>query len=81
MTLPSEALCPGFDGFAVQQRLMAPTDSNNTITGQPPYRLTVSISDPAIGALRRQTGSPVPGDVLATDNRTPRGEDRAATTT
>ncbi|MFD0344967.1 hypothetical protein ACFQ0M_00565 [Kitasatospora aburaviensis] len=50
---------------------MAPTDSHNTITGQPPYRLTVSISDPAIGALRRQVGSTVPGDVLATDNRTP----------
>ncbi|WP_051826057.1 hypothetical protein [Kitasatospora aureofaciens] len=69
VTLPTQALCPGFDGFAVQQRLMAPTDSNNTITGQPPYRLTVSISDPAIGALRRQSGSTVPGDVLATDNR------------
>ncbi|MEV7930428.1 hypothetical protein [Kitasatospora sp. NPDC088779] len=72
VTLPTEALCPGFDGFAVQQRLMAPTDSHNTITGQPPYRLTVSISDPAIGALRRQVGSTVPGDVLATDNRVQR---------
>ncbi|MGW2253224.1 SCO2583/SCO2584 N-terminal domain-containing protein [Kitasatospora sp. NPDC001660] len=72
VTLPVEALCPGFDGFAVQQRLAAPTDSHNTITGQPPYRLTVSISDPAIGALRRQVGSTVPGDVLATDNRIPR---------
>ncbi|AUY53814.1 hypothetical protein [Streptomyces sp. CB01881] len=71
VTLPAAALCPGFDGFAVQQRLTAPTDSHNTITGQPPYRLTVSISDPAIGMLRRQTGSTVPGDVLATDNRVP----------
>ncbi|MFH9354614.1 hypothetical protein [Kitasatospora sp. NPDC017646] len=71
VTLPVEALCPGYDGFAVQQGLTAPTDSHNTITGQPPYRLTVSISDPAIGALRRQTGSTVPGDVLATDNRVP----------
>ncbi|MFD5466071.1 hypothetical protein ACFWIQ_25030 [Kitasatospora sp. NPDC127059] len=71
VTLPAGALCPGFDGFAVQQRLMAPTDSHNTITGQPPYRLTVSISDPAIGTLRRQAGSTVPGDVLATDNRNP----------
>ncbi|MFI8460772.1 hypothetical protein [Kitasatospora sp. NPDC085464] len=71
LTLPAGALCPGFDGFAVQQRLMSPTDSRNTIIGQPPYRLTVSISDPAIGALRRQVGSTVPGDVLATDNRMP----------
>ncbi|MFF4815509.1 hypothetical protein ACFY2K_13090 [Kitasatospora sp. NPDC001309] len=69
VTLPPEALCPGFDGFAVQQRLVAPTDAHNTVTGRPPYRLTVSISDPAIGALRRQVGSTVPGDVLATDNR------------
>ncbi|MEU4115367.1 hypothetical protein AB0F71_12820 [Kitasatospora sp. NPDC028055] len=72
VTLPAAALCPGFDGFAVQQRLTAPTDSNNTVTGQPPYRLTVSIADPAIGALRRQLGSTVPGDVLATDNRVQR---------
>ncbi|MFJ2864091.1 hypothetical protein [Kitasatospora sp. NPDC087314] len=71
VTLPAEALCPGFDGFALQQFLVAPTDSHNTITGQPYYRLTVSISDPAIGALRRQAGSTVPGDVLATDNRVP----------
>ncbi|MFJ9455298.1 hypothetical protein ACIRST_09490 [Kitasatospora sp. NPDC101447] len=71
LTLPAGALCPGFDGFAVQQRLMSPTDSHNTIIGQPPYRLTVSVSDPAIGALRRQVGSTVPGDVLATDNRMP----------
>ncbi|MEV7603406.1 hypothetical protein AB0O91_39160 [Kitasatospora sp. NPDC089797] len=72
VTLPVEALCPGFDGFAVQQRLSPPTDANNTVVGQPPYRLTVSVSDPAIGALRRGTGSTVPGDVLATDNRAPR---------
>ncbi|MFD8085294.1 hypothetical protein ACFV4F_26760 [Kitasatospora sp. NPDC059722] len=72
VSLPAAALCPGFDGFAVQQRLVAPTDSHNTITGQPYYRLTVSISDPAIGALRRKAGSTVPGDVLATDNRIPR---------
>ncbi|MFB7618693.1 hypothetical protein [Kitasatospora sp. NPDC056181] len=71
VTLPAEALCPGVDGFALQQFLVAPTDSHNTITGQPPYRLTVAISDPAIGMLRRQTGSTVPGDVLATDNRIP----------
>ncbi|MEE1782140.1 hypothetical protein PUR71_04235 [Streptomyces sp. SP17BM10] len=72
VTLPAEALCPGVDGFTVQRFLTAPTDSNNTITGQPRYRLTVSISDPAIGALRRQVGSTASGDVLATDNRVPR---------
>lgn len=71
VTLPAVALCPGVDGFTLQQFLVAPTDSHNTITGQPHYRLTVSISDPAIGALRRQVGSTVPGDVLATDNRVP----------
>ncbi|MGA5821508.1 hypothetical protein ACPC54_27005 [Kitasatospora sp. NPDC094028] len=71
VTLPAAALCPGFDGFAVQQRLVAPTDAHNSTTGQPLYRLTVSISDPAIGALRRRVGSAVPGDVLATDNRVP----------
>ncbi|MFI6151652.1 hypothetical protein ACIBCA_03035 [Kitasatospora sp. NPDC051170] len=71
VTLPVEALCPGFDGSAVARQLMAPIDSHNTVIGDPPYRLTVSISDPAIGAFRRQTGSKVPGDVLATDNRWP----------
>ncbi|MFF2081603.1 hypothetical protein ACFVXG_43380 [Kitasatospora sp. NPDC058162] len=71
VTLPAEALCPGLDGFALQQFLVAPTDSHSTVTGQPYYRLTVSISDPAIGALRRQVGSTAPGDVLATDNRMP----------
>ncbi len=71
VTLPVEALCRGFDGFAVAQRLTAPIDSHNTVIGDPPYRLTVSISDPAIGAFRRQAGSKVPGDVLATDNRSP----------
>lgn len=71
VTLPAAALCPGIDGFTVQQHLTAPTDADNTITGQPLYRLTVSISDPAIGALRRQVGSTAAGDVLATDNRVP----------
>ncbi|MFJ9695582.1 hypothetical protein [Kitasatospora sp. NPDC101183] len=69
VTLPAGALCPGFDGFAVQQRLSAPTDAHSTVIGDPPYRLTASISDPAIGAQRRLAGSTVPGDVLATDNR------------
>lgn len=69
VTLPAAALCPGYDGFALQQVLIDPVDSSNTVTGEPPYRLTVSVSDPAVGALRRAAGSPVPGDVLSADNR------------
>ncbi|GAA2799259.1 hypothetical protein GCM10010441_25340 [Kitasatospora paracochleata] len=72
LTLPVQALCPGFDGMAVQRSLQAPTDSSNTITGQPRYTLTVSISDPAIGALRHAVGSNTTGDVLSADNRIPR---------
>ncbi|MFJ5834647.1 hypothetical protein [Streptomyces sp. NPDC093089] len=67
--LPAQALCPGYDGFALQQMLEAPIDSSNTTIGEPPYRLTVSISDPAIGALRHASGSPLTGDVLSADNR------------
>ncbi|MGW8361122.1 hypothetical protein ACWGK1_11205 [Streptomyces wedmorensis] len=69
VTLPAQALCPGYDGFAVQEMLGAPIDSSNTVIGEPPYRLTVSISDPAVGALRRASGSPLTGDVLSVDNR------------
>ncbi|MFJ9948203.1 hypothetical protein [Kitasatospora sp. NPDC091207] len=69
VTLPAQALCPGYDGFALQPVLVAPTGSSNTIIGDPPYRLTVSISDPAVGALRRAAGSPLTGDVLSADNR------------
>ncbi|MFG2820443.1 hypothetical protein ACGFX4_13535 [Kitasatospora sp. NPDC048365] len=71
VTLPVEALCPGFDGHAVQQRLVPPADPNGTVTGQPPYTLTVSISDPAVGDLRRLTGAPEHGNILAADNRLP----------
>ncbi|MFE2727322.1 hypothetical protein [Kitasatospora sp. NPDC059327] len=69
VTLPARALCPGYDGFALQSVLTAPIDASNTITGDPPYRLTVSIADPAVGALRRAAGSPLTGDVLTADNR------------
>ncbi|WP_406192777.1 hypothetical protein OH807_01565 [Kitasatospora sp. NBC_01560] len=69
VALPAQALCPGYDGFALQRMLVAPSDSSNTIIGDPPYRLTVSISDPAVGALRRAAGSPLTGDVLSADNR------------
>ena len=80
VTLPAAALCPGFDGLAVQQHLAPPADSRNTITGQPRYTLTVSISDPAIGALRQASGSTVRGDVLSADNLMPHDEAiRAAT--
>ncbi|MFE0460692.1 hypothetical protein ACFW1A_15735 [Kitasatospora sp. NPDC058965] len=72
VTLPAQALCPGIDALAVQQRLSPPIDSNNTITGPPPYTLTVSLADPAIGALRRATGSPLQGDVLSATNGLPR---------
>lgn len=71
VTLPAQALCPGINGYAVLQRLSPPVDSHNTITGQPSCTLTVSISDPAIGAVRRATGSAVQGDVLSADNRLP----------
>jgi hypothetical protein len=67
--LPAQALCPGIDGFGVQQLLVSPVDSSNTITGPPPYKLTVSLADPAIGALRRATRSPLQGDVLSTTNQ------------
>ncbi|MEU9128432.1 hypothetical protein AB0D08_10030 [Kitasatospora sp. NPDC048540] len=69
LTLPVEALCPGVDGLAVQQRLTAPTDSHRTITGPPPFTITVSITDPGIGALRRAAGSASAGDVLSADNQ------------
>ncbi|GAA4842975.1 hypothetical protein [Kitasatospora terrestris] len=71
VTMPAEALCPGFDGLAVQKQLVAPTDANNTITGQPSYTLTVSISDPAVGDLRRLAGAPEHGNVLSADNGVP----------
>jgi hypothetical protein len=71
VTVPAQALCPGYDGTNVQQGLEAPMDANNTITGQPTYTLTVSISDPAIGALRASAKSSATGDVLTADNVIP----------
>lgn len=69
VTLLAQALCPGYDGFVLQQMLGVPIDSSNTIIGEPPYRLTVSISGPAVGALRHASGSPLTGDVLSADHR------------
>jgi hypothetical protein len=71
VTLPVLALCPGHGGFEVSEKLNMPIDEHNTIIGQPPYTLTVSVSDPEIGRLRRSVHSPVPGDVLSADNRMP----------
>jgi len=71
VTIPAEALCPGYEGSAVQRKLVSPIDSHNTITGQPPYTLTVSVSDPAIGARRKAVAAPVTGDVLVADNLVP----------
>ncbi|GAA1951800.1 hypothetical protein GCM10009738_26590 [Kitasatospora viridis] len=71
LVLPSQAMCPGVDPEAVDPLLLAPVDTRNTVTGQPPYRLTVSLSDPAVGASRRAVGSPDTGDVLSADNSVP----------
>lgn len=68
VTVPVAALCPGYDGLAVSQNLAPRIDARNTVTGPPRYTLSVSVSDPAVGALRRALGSPVPGDVLTADN-------------
>lgn len=71
VTFPVTALCPGYDGYEVAKQLDPPIDSHNTMIAQPPYTLTVSISDPAISGLRQSAGSPIPGDVLRADNRVP----------
>lgn len=69
LKLPAAALCPGYNVMDVNSALQAPYDSNNTITGQPPYTLTVSISDPAVTVLRAELHSTATGPVLAADNR------------
>ncbi|SEG79600.1 hypothetical protein SAMN05216223_111171 [Actinacidiphila yanglinensis] len=66
--LPLQALCPGYDGLAVVRKLDPPIDTHHTVTGPPPYTLTVSISDPAAGRIRSSIGSPVTGDVMSADN-------------
>ena len=68
ITLPSEALCPGYDAQSVAKALNPPTDSHHTITGQPPYRLVVSLRDPAVGTLRTSLGLPADGNVLSANN-------------
>ncbi|MEU2631830.1 hypothetical protein, partial [Kitasatospora sp. NPDC007106] len=71
LVLPLAVLCPGVDALAVSRGLAPPVDGSNTITGQPRYTLTVSVSDPAVGDARRAAGSPVRGDVLSATNRVP----------
>lgn len=73
ITLPVRALCPGYDGNTVMKKLQPPIDSSNTITGQPPYTLTVSVRDPGIGASRKSIGAPVDGNLLSTNNLVPDG--------
>ncbi|WP_250402401.1 hypothetical protein [Streptomyces cellostaticus] len=73
VALPVRALCPGERGTEVSRRLQAPIDSHHTITGQPPYTLTVSFSDPGVGRSRASLGSPERGDVLAVSNLIPVG--------
>ncbi|MFJ9754751.1 hypothetical protein [Streptomyces sp. NPDC101149] len=74
VSLPLEALCPGYEGAGVMKELVAPIDSTNTITGQPPYTLTVSVSDPGIGELRTTVHSAISGDLLSADNLVPLDE-------
>ncbi|MFB7245036.1 hypothetical protein ACFCYX_21555 [Streptomyces populi] len=71
VSLPVQALCPGYQGASVMKGLLAPIDSRNTITGQPAYTLTVSVSDPGIGELRRTVRSAVSGDLLSASNLVP----------
>lgn len=73
LTLPLAAVCPGVDAGQVEQGLTGPIDSHNTVIGQPPYKLFVSISDPSIGALRAAVHAPVAGDTLTGDNLEPVG--------
>ncbi|MGW4563134.1 hypothetical protein ACWEN3_12230 [Streptomyces sp. NPDC004561] len=73
VVLPLKALCPGYDAHTVTQGLMTPVDSHNTITGQPPYTLTVSVRDPAIGESRTARGLPAGGNLLNTNNLVPTG--------
>ncbi|MBR7832122.1 hypothetical protein KDL01_02560 [Actinospica durhamensis] len=68
LKLPAAALCPGYDVMDVNNELSPPSDSHDTITGQPPYTLTVSISDPAVTVSRAELHSTAGGPVLAADN-------------
>ncbi|MFC9928386.1 hypothetical protein [Streptomyces sp. NPDC127190] len=73
ITLPLTALCPGYDAETVTEGLRIPTDSSNTITGQPAYTLTVSVREPAVGTLRTAVGLPAGGGLLSANNLVPDG--------
>ncbi|MFF3361229.1 hypothetical protein [Streptomyces misionensis] len=71
ITLPAQALCPGYDARSVAKALQPPMDSHRTITGQPAYRLVVSLRDPAVGTLRTSLGLPAEDGVLSANNLVP----------
>ncbi|QTE00292.1 hypothetical protein [Streptomyces cyanogenus] len=75
LSLPPQALCPGYDATSVAEHLPPPADSSRTITGQPSYTLTVSVRDPGVGALRTSLGLPSAGgpaaNVLSANNLVP----------
>ncbi|OIK25966.1 hypothetical protein VT52_019385 [Streptomyces malaysiense] len=71
ITLPPQALCPGYDARSVAEALRPPTDSHDTITGQPRYRLVVSLRDPAVGTLRTALGLPAQDSLLSANNLVP----------
>lgn len=71
IVVPAEALCPGHDGDSVAKSLVPPADSTGTVTGPPPYRLVVSLRDPAVGTLRTTLGLPAGGGLLSAVNLVP----------
>ncbi|MGW4650200.1 SCO2583/SCO2584 N-terminal domain-containing protein [Kitasatospora sp. NPDC004289] len=66
--LDALALCPGQDLSRIGRGLSSPIDGHNTITGPPPYVLTLSFSHPAVATARAAAGSALRSDVLAADN-------------
>ena len=70
-SVPAAALCPGHNVTDIMKNLTSPTDSQQTITGQPPYTLTVSVSDAAVGQFRLAVKSTATGNVLAANNLVP----------
>lgn len=61
------------DAQALAAGIMPPTDASNTVTGAPPYRVTVSFTDPEVGEVRHSLGAPVDSGVLAATNDLPIG--------
>ncbi|MCE3031732.1 hypothetical protein [Streptomyces sp. CMSTAAHL-2] len=71
IVVPAEALCPGHDGDSVARSLVPPADSTGAVTGPPPYRLVVSLRDPAVGTLRTALGLPAGDGLLSAVNLVP----------